>query len=300
MIRKIQSPKVLAAVALTALLVGLAFIGLASNVTRGLRELHPVLEWIFYIILFIFTTWLIIIPAAQVLTKRLRPLGSILDEDNVPSREEQMRNARWMLKQKLFTEQEARAVEYAMTFDKDLLPHLRTATRRCAARADEISLAHAKTAFVGVTVSQSGPLDIFMLLAINVRLIRDITRAAGVRPSLPELAKLYAFVLISALILDRADQIDLGEFLPAIGSFFAKSLMQGVGAAFVTLRVGQLTRRYLLTGGERLDAAAKLEARSNAKRQIPQVILNSLRELPTGIRSTLEKLMKKQPMPENG
>jgi hypothetical protein len=85
----------------------------------------------------------------------------------------------------------------------------------------------------------------------------------------------------------------LSQFLPAIGAFFAKSMMQGLGASFVTLRVGYLTKKYLFAGGKTSIQKDKTAARAEARRALPQVVVASLTDLPRGIARRIEKLIKK-------
>lgn len=287
-------------VVLLLAVVGLAALAVAGsllNIGESLARIHPVFEIAFYLLVAGLAGWLIVKPVVEVFRGRLERLDDFLDESAEPSKERQAALARWMLHQPTTEDEElARRLEYGLTFDKDMTPDLRSAIQRKEKEVNAVIRDKSRIAFVAVTVSQNGPLDVFMLLFLNLALIRDIVRTLGVRPSIRDLIKLYAVVLVGAIITEQIDDIDLSEFLPAIGSFFAKSLMQGVGAAFVTLRVGYLTRKYLFAGGRSSIRNDKPAARAEARRTLPQVILSSLSDLPKSIARRIERLMKKEPV----
>ena len=58
----------------------------------------------------------------------------------------------------------------------------------------------AKTVFVITAVSQNGKMDSLAVIGINLRLISDIVKASGFRPTKPQIIKLYIKVLTTSLI----------------------------------------------------------------------------------------------------
>ena len=57
----------------------------------------------------------------------------------------------------------------------------------------------AKTVFVITAVSQNGKMDSLAVIGINLRLISDIVKASGFRPTKPQIIKLYIKVLTTSL-----------------------------------------------------------------------------------------------------
>lgn len=112
----------------------------------------------------------------------------------------------------------------------------------------------AKTSFVTTAVSQAPAYDMVSTMAVNVRLIRDIVRDCGFRPSTLELAGLYARVMKATLIAGGLEELDMEEVVALIGgnaalsasSVVLASAAQGTANAFLTVRVGVIAKAMLL------------------------------------------------------
>ena len=116
--------------------------------------------------------------------------------------------------------------------------------------------------FVSTAVSQSGRLDTFLVLSLQTRMVWKIARLYNQRPSLREMVNLYANVAGTAFAAGEIQDVDLSEqiepvFSAVIGSLggavpgfqlvasiLANSVMSGAADAFLTLRVGMITKRY--------------------------------------------------------
>lgn len=140
---------------------------------------------------------------------------------------------------------------------------LESALGKLEEKAQAIISATAKTIFVTTAVSQNGRLDGLMVLAAQTRMVWQIAHLYHQRPSLRDLAYLYANIAAATFLVSELDDLDLAEqlepiavsvlggsvtgFVPGLGVIAAvitNSLIDGAASAFLTLRVGIITRNY--------------------------------------------------------
>ncbi|MBA4393938.1 MAG: hypothetical protein C0407_10335 [Desulfobacca sp.] len=131
------------------------------------------------------------------------------------------------------------------------------------ARADEAIKNAASMVFVSTAISQSGRLDALAVLAAQVRLIWQVAHLFNQRPSIREMLQLYANVGATTFLAMELDDLDVSEQIEPIitnvaGTSFAgaipgikivasiitNSLLDGTANAFLTLRIGIITKQY--------------------------------------------------------
>jgi hypothetical protein len=120
--------------------------------------------------------------------------------------------------------------------------------------ADDIVTSTASAVFLSTAVLQSGRLDVLVVLAAQTRLIWKIAHVYYQRPSLRDFAQLYANVASTALVAAGIEDIDVdvlvgtifGSTVAAIPGMhlLASSVLSGSANAFLTLRVGMITKEY--------------------------------------------------------
>lgn len=177
-------------------------------------------------------------------------------------------------------------------------------------------LGWAKTVFVTTSISQSSRIDTALVLYLNLKMIEDLVHASGFRPNKTQMIKTYGRILSTAIIAYGVSEVledtDLEEIvgsvageategvipeltsgiLENIGSLLGKSLLGGIlksagdGAvnALLTLRIGYVTRQYLLKGrvavtGSRNRAATRRLARREAWRNIKGLVKTCTEEV---------------------
>lgn len=131
-----------------------------------------------------------------------------------------------------------------------------------AGRADEIIRRTASTVFVSTAVSQNGKLDGLLVLTAQSRMVWQIAHLYWQRPTLRDLGSLYANVAGTAFIASGIEDADLGEQIAplvtaavggavgaipgfqTIASLLTESFLTGSANAYLTLRIGVITRRY--------------------------------------------------------
>ncbi|MCI0432033.1 MAG: YcjF family protein [Gemmatimonadetes bacterium] len=129
-------------------------------------------------------------------------------------------------------------------------------------QADELTRAAAAQVFLTTAISQNGNLDALVVLGAQSRLIHRIARLYFQRPTLRDMIRLYGNVAATALIASELEDIDLSEQIqPVLSSvlgsaagaipglqtasmLLVNSVMTGSANAFLTLRVGVITRQY--------------------------------------------------------
>lgn len=128
-------------------------------------------------------------------------------------------------------------------------------------KADEAIKTAAGRIFVTTAVSQNGKLDALIVLAAQSKLVFDVARIYYQRPTIRNLLHLYANVAVMVFFASEMEDIDLSEMIQpvvagilgsaagAIPGFRAtiilvSSVLSGSSNAFLTLRVGSITKQY--------------------------------------------------------
>ncbi len=112
----------------------------------------------------------------------------------------------------------------------------------------------ASAVFLSTAVLQSGRLDALVVLAAQTRLIWRVAHVYYQRPSMRDFIQLYANVASTAFIAAGVEDVDVDVLLGTVfGStvaaipgmhLLASSVLTGSANAFLTLRVGMITKEY--------------------------------------------------------
>jgi hypothetical protein len=144
----------------------------------------------------------------------------------------------------------------------------------------------ASQVFLATAISQNGSVDALVVLGAQGKLVLDIAKIYYQRPTLRDLAYLYANVAATAFIAGELDDIDVaGQMQPivtavlgssvaaipgmsAAAGLFVNSVVTGTGNAYLTLRVGIVARQYC---AHRKDGDRKGIRRSAAVLALPSL-----------------------------
>ncbi len=150
-------------------------------------------------------------------------------------------------------------------------------------KANDLIKNTASTIFLSTAVSQNGRLDAIMVLAAQTKLVWQITHLYFQRPTLKHMVKLYGNIAATTFVASELDDMNLARYVePGLSTILGtsvlkmvpgaqvaanvitNSIIEGTANAFLTLRVGVITRRYC-TGLEvqekwSLRKSASLEA----------------------------------------
>src|ERR1043166_7675785 len=128
--------------------------------------------------------------------------------------------------------------------------------------ADKVVRRTASTVFLSTALMQNGRLDGLVVLFTQIQMVNRVARIYVQRPSPRELMRLYANVAGTALIASGLESLDLGEMiaplatsvvpaikggipgLSGISALLVRVISNGAANAFLTLRVGEVARRY--------------------------------------------------------
>jgi hypothetical protein len=136
----------------------------------------------------------------------------------------------------------------------DSAADLETALQTLDKHADDVITSAASAVFLSTAVLQSGRLDVLVVLAAQTRLIWSVAHVYYQRPSLRDFAQLYANVASTAFIASGIEDVDVDVLVSTVfGSTVAaipgmhlltSSVLSGSANAFLTLRVGMITKEY--------------------------------------------------------
>ena len=142
------------------------------------------------------------------------------------------------------------------------LAEIEAAVGQLSNEADKVVRRTASTVFLSTALMQNGRLDGLVVLFTQIQMVNRVARVYVQRPSPRELMRLYANVAGTALIAGGLESLDLGEMIaplatsvvPAlkggipgfsgISALLVRCISNGAANAFLTLRVGEVARRY--------------------------------------------------------
>lgn len=167
-------------------------------------------------------------------------------------------------------------------------------------KVNKLIFDHAKTVFISTAISQNGRMDLIASFVLNLKLIKEIVRTCGFRPSFKNLSKLTINVFSTALIAEGIENIEFSELLPANAQSFIKnipfgkvvteSLVSGISNAILTLRIGIITRKYLFSDAKELNKKAiRRGAFIETIKIIPTIIKDSFESIPDKIKNAFKK-----------
>ena len=283
--------------------VTISLVGNIITIGDKAAEIHPWVGWGFYIILGLFLLRFIVYPTLKFLfTPELKGDG----RDRIEEMESD--DLAKYIKRLSMTQQE-RAL-----FATEPTP-LEGAKRVLKHRDDEASKVVRRAAlnvFIVTGISQNGSLDIITAFGMNIQMINRLVGLRHSRPSLSQLLELYVIVISSALIISITDeifdQIDTSELLGSmaggvagsIAKTFLSSSVNGAMNAYLTLRIGKLTMKYLELGSKAYKKNKKKirkEARRSALKELPAVAKSGLEQVASAAKeSTWEKICNLNPL----
>jgi hypothetical protein len=139
---------------------------------------------------------------------------------------------------------------------------IENAVGHLSAEADSIVRNTASMVFLSTALMQNGRLDGLIVLFTQIQMVGRIARIYVQRPSPRELVRLYANVAGTAFVASGLESLELGEMvaplavsvvpalkggipgLSGISALLVRCVSNGAANAFLTLRVGEVARRY--------------------------------------------------------
>ena len=147
----------------------------------------------------------------------------------------------------------------------------------------KIIVKNAKTVLLSTAISQNSKLDLFSVVSVNLKMIKEIVTVCGFRPDMKNLCKLTLNVASTALIAEGLESLNMEDILPTqtmntlsnipLLKPLLSSVVQGVANALLTIRIGLVTRGYLFSDSKKATKnGIRAEAFKDALILLPTVI----------------------------
>lgn len=266
------------------------------NIGERLRNISKYLEYSFYGLCILLIWFLIINPIRIILFSPSLSIATTLEKDSFRKRRIYRSVRKNILNSKVtkLTDEEKNALSNYDNYDElrnSLNIVLNGSIKKTIRR---IIIKNAKTVMLSTAISQNSRLDMFSVVAVDLKLVKEIVVACGFRPSMKNLSKLTVKVGTTALIAEGLENLRMEDILPSqmlttISNIpFLKpimsSFMQGVANALMTIRIGLVTRGYLFSDGKTMTKnQIRIEAFKDSVTILPQVIGEVLAIFPSKI-----------------
>ncbi len=283
----------------------LMLIGNVISIGDKIAKVNNTLAIVFYVLCGLLIYLLIIHPIFVIAFSPTFKVPTVLEDDK-KTRRIYIKVAKNLLRQKTLNENSIINLKNGLKNKDTLKLELNKVYNNDVKKEiNKLILKNAKTVMVSTAISQNGKLDMFTVLVVNIKMIKEIVEKCGFRPSYKNLAKLAVNVLGTALISEGLENLDFGELFPNATTGilsevpFLKtitgSIAQGISNAFLTLRIGVITRKYLFSDTQiKTKAQIKVESFKESAMMIPSVIKSGIMVFPEKIRNIFTKKEKNQ------
>lgn len=287
------------------IIVLLMMISSAISLGEKLRTLHPYVEYGFYVLYAVLVYFLIINPIRIILFAPTFSITTTMEENNQKRTQVYKRVAKNIIENNVLTTEEATALNNSFKDKEELrvaLNNVFDTTIKKEIR--NIVIRNATTVMISTAISQNGKLDMFTVLSVNLKMIKEIVLKCGFRPSYARLGKLSLNVIGTALVAETLEGLDFNDIFPQSTANFladiplvkpiASSILQGISNALLTLRIGFITRRYLFSD---VKDATKTVIRREAIKESMQTLPIVMKDVVSFIPNRIIKLFTKKPEP---
>lgn len=258
-----------------------------------IRKISPYLEYGFYLLTVLLFYFLIFNPLRIILFSPSFSIVTVVDEENEKNLKVYKRIVKTLKDAKSINEDDVKRLESCET-SGELREELSLVFNSSIKKEiNRIIRKNAKTVLVSTAICQSGKLDMYTVISINIKMIKEIVVKCGFRPSYPKLGKLAVRVFSTALIAESLEGLDFSDIFPQstvnyladvpLVKPIATSLIGGISNALLTLRVGVVTRNYLFSEGKLNKDEIRTRAIKESLKIIPGVIKGAFAYFPNKI-----------------
>ena len=286
------------ATALFAIVI-ISLVGNIITIGDKAAEIHPWVGWGFYIVLGLFVLRFIVWPTLKFLfTPEMK--GDERDRIDEMASEE----LKSYIKKMSLTQQER---DLFATAEGDL-EGVKMILKKRDEEATKLIRKAALNVFIVTGISQNGSFDIITAFGMNLQMINRIVNLRHRRPSFTQLLELYVVIIASTLIISLTDnildEIDTSELFGSVAGGLAKTLVSssinGAMNAYMTLRIGKMTMKYLELGSKNFKqnrSKIRREVRRSAIKEIPAIAKSGLESVTSAVKSsTMDKLSNLNPL----
>lgn len=275
------------------------------GVGERLNKVSKYLEYSFYGLVLILVYLLILRPVKIILFSPSFSIETTLDKPSRKNYRVYKKVANRLLEQDILPDEVKANIKKSKGDHEQLSLALNQALNKHVKKEmNKVIRRNAQTVMVSTAISQNGRLDLYTVVVVNLKMIKELVYMAGFRPSMKNLSKLTINVFTTALIAEGLENIDLNDLLPnstmnMLGEIpFIKpllsSVIQGTSNALLTLRIGIVARKYLFSDAkeitkEEIRRGALLEAAG----MLPSVVAKAITMFPKKIASFFKRKSKK-------
>ena len=280
-------------------IVTISLVGNIITIGDKAAEIHPWVGWGFYIVLGLFVLRFIVWPTLKFL---FTPEMKGDERDRIDEMESD--ELKSYIKKMSLTQQER---DLFATAEGDL-EGVKMILKKRDEEATKLIRKAALNVFIVTGISQNGSFDIITAFGMNLQMINRIVNLRHRRPSFTQLLELYVVIIASTLIISLTDnildEIDTSELFGSVAGGLAKTLVSssinGAMNAYMTLRIGKMTMKYLELGSKNFKqnrSKIRREVRRSAIKEVPAIAKSGLESVTNAVKSTtMEKLSNLNPL----
>ncbi len=286
------------------ILIFIIFISNVMNVGLKLREIHEYLEYGFYALATILMYFLILNPLRVILFAPTFSIDALLDDSKKYRLYKDA--AKVLLTNEHLTDEDKTLITDSYKDKEKLKESLSTIfNTTIKEEMNKLIIKNSETVLVSTALSQNGNLDMLSVIAINLKMIKEIVQLSGFRPTYPNLAKLSLNVLVTSIIAEGLDDLEVSELLPNKISetmtdlpflkTISSSILSGIANGMLTCRVGVVTRTYLFRDNKLLNKKQiRRMAYKESIKMMPIIVAGGLSVFPKGVAAIFGKPFKKR------
>lgn len=280
------------------------FISNVISVGEKLRDIHEYIEYGFYGLSALLIYILIINPLRVIMFAPTFSIDALLDDSKKYRLYKDA--AKILLTNDKLTDADKELIRTNMKDKEKLKESLSTVFNTTIKdEMNKVIIKNSETVLVSTALSQNGNLDMLSVIAINLKMIKEIVQLSGFRPTYPNLAKLSLNVLVTSIIAEGIEELEVSELLPNKISetmtdlpfikTISSSILGGIANGMLTCRVGVVTRTYLFRDNKLLDKKQiRRMAYKESIKMMPVIVAGGLSVFPKGIASLFGKPFKKR------
>jgi putative membrane protein len=258
--KRISSWLIVLLISLVILIV-MAIISNAIQIGERLRQIHMSVEIAFYVLIAVVVLGGIVYPIVGVFFTPIFSLEKIHKADGSAKHKWCRKLANNLLDNVELTDEERDEVKgYLRCGDETDDKLIEFFDRKIRPTVNQEIFETAKKVFIITAISPNSMLDMLGMASANFSLIKRITQICGFRPSNVQVLGLYVKTLSMTLLAGGLEEMNIEEIvsmsiesvtgnaskISRIVGFVTAPIIQGTTNAYTTIRIGMITKNYLL------------------------------------------------------
>ncbi|HCX65634.1 MAG TPA: hypothetical protein DHN33_10550 [Eubacteriaceae bacterium] len=276
----------------------LLFVNSVLEIGERLQGIHVAVSTVFYALMILFLLWVLSLPVRWMFKAPVKDF-SPLQQDKIDEKD---------LKEikEILLKEESELIRISRLTQTEQIEELRKIVSKKETAIDERIVRSSLLAFLATSVSPNGLVDSIAVVYYNISMVNGIVRELGIRPNIFHIIRIFRTVFLTAFVVNQFEELDVNEYVEelmesfgemATGKLLSKtldSLIQGILAAFVTLKIGYSAKMVLIDPGQSNKRGfRRLIRKKSRKALVGQVLPRSLSAVPSSFRKVLERMLKR-------